>query len=82
LARSDDGRLVLHIRGTSTLHGVQEPLVVVDGVPLEPNPTGNLSAVNPYDIETLEVLRDAASTSAYGVRGGNGVILIRTKRPS
>jgi iron complex outermembrane receptor protein len=81
LTRAEDGRLVLHIRGTTTIHGAQDPLVVVDGIPLEPNPAGNLSAVNPYDIATLEVLRDAAGTAMYGVRGSNGVIVIKTKQP-
>jgi TonB-dependent starch-binding outer membrane protein SusC len=81
LTRADDGRLVLHIRGTTTVHGPQEPLVVLDGIPLGPNPAGNLRVVNPYDIATLEVLRDAAGIAMYGVRGGSGVIVIKTKQP-
>jgi len=42
--------------------------------------SGNLSAINPQDIETIQVLRDATTTAAYGMRGANGVILIRTKQ--
>jgi TonB-dependent SusC/RagA subfamily outer membrane receptor len=80
LARAADGRLVIHVRGTSTLRGAQEPLVVVDGIPLRPNPVGNLRAINPHDIASVEVLKDAAGTAMYGVRGGNGVIVIKTKR--
>src|SRR2546430_13385005 len=74
------GRMVLHLRGETTFMGEEEPLVVVDGIPLGPNASGNLSAINPHDIESIQVLRDAATTSAYGVRGANGVILIRTKQ--
>ena len=81
LTRADDGRLTLEIRGTSTIRGDKEPLVVLDGIPLESNPGGNLSAVNPHDVETIEVLRDAIGTARYGLRGSNGVIVITTKRP-
>ena len=52
---------------------------VVNGVPLGPAVSGNLAAVDIHDIETVQVLRDAVATAAYGVRGANGVIIIRTK---
>lgn len=81
LARGADGQVVIHIRGTSTLLGHNEPLVVVDGIPLEQNSSGNLGAINLYDIASVEVLKDAVSTAMYGVRGANGVILVKTKRP-
>lgn len=81
LGRAPDGHLTLQIRGTATFQGVTEPLVVLDGIPLEPNPSGNLHAVDPHDIATIEVLRDGASTARYGARGAGGVILIKTKRP-
>lgn len=81
LTRADDGRVTLEIRGTNTIRGDREPLVVLDGIPLEPNPSGNLSAVNPHDVESIEVLRDAVGTARYGLRGANGVIVITTKRP-
>lgn len=79
VGRAPDGHSVLYLRGTTTLMGEQEPLFVVNGIPLGANPYGNLNAINTHDIETVEVLRDAASTAEYGVRGSNGVIVIRTK---
>jgi len=79
LSRAPDGRAVLHLRGTTTILGDDEPLFVVDGIPLGSNPAGNLAAINLHDIETVQVLRDGAMTAAYGVRGANGVIVIRTK---
>jgi iron complex outermembrane receptor protein len=75
LVRASDGRTILHLR-----RGEQEPLVVVNGIALGPNASGNLSAINREDIESVTVLRDAAATAAYGSRGSNGVIIIRTKR--
>jgi TonB-dependent SusC/RagA subfamily outer membrane receptor len=79
VTRAPDGHSVVHMRGTTTLMGEEEPLFVVNGLPLGPNPWGNLNAINVHDIETVEVLRDAAATAEYGSRGANGVIIIRTK---
>ena len=79
LSRARDGHLVIHIRGTSTLVGDEEPLFVVNGLPLETPVGGNFWSINPHDIEYIKVLRDAASTAMYGIRGANGVILIKTK---
>lgn len=78
LSRAADGHTVIHIRGTSSILGEQEPLFVVNGIPLSSG--ANLSAINPRDIESLQVLRDASSTVMYGIRGANGVILIKTKQ--
>lgn len=64
----------LNIRGYSTW-GNSAPLIVVDGVP-----SGNINILNPDDIESVSVLKDAAAASMYGVRGSNGVILITTKK--
>ncbi|MEZ2445675.1 TonB-dependent receptor [Chitinophaga sp. RCC_12] len=64
----------IRIRGIGTLNDAG-PLVVVDGIP-----GGNLNILNPDDIETVSVLKDAASSSIYGVRGANGVILVTTKK--
>jgi TonB-linked SusC/RagA family outer membrane protein len=64
----------IRVRGIGTL-GNATPLVVIDGVP-----GGDLSILNPNDIETISVLKDAASSSIYGVRGANGVILVTTKK--
>ncbi len=80
LTRGANGRPILHLRGESTILGEEEPLVVVDGIPLGPNPAGNLAAIDPHDIATVQVLRDAAATAVYGIRGANGVIIIRTKQ--
>lgn len=76
-----EGRTIVRLRGSTTFLGDEEPLFVVDGVALGPNAGGNLTAINPLDIELIEVLRDAAATAAYGVRGSNGVIIIKTKQP-
>lgn len=63
------------IRGVGTLNGDSAPLYVVDGVPFE----GDLNTINQEDIESFTVLKDAASTSLYGSRAANGVVLITTK---
>lgn len=80
ITHARDGRTVLHLRGSTTLLGDEEPLFVVNGIALGSNASGNLSAIHPRDIETVEVLRDAAATALYGVRGSNGVIIITTKQ--
>lgn len=80
MTRSADGRAVLQLRGDNTIMGDAEPLFVVNGIPLGPAVSGNLGAIDIHDIETVQVLRDAAATAGYGVRGGNGVIIIRTKQ--
>jgi TonB-linked SusC/RagA family outer membrane protein len=64
----------VRIRGFSSF-GNNEPLYVIDGVP-----NGNLSSLNPNDIESMQVLKDAASASVYGARASNGVIIVTTKR--
>jgi TonB-linked SusC/RagA family outer membrane protein len=64
----------IRIRGVGTLNDAN-PLVVIDGVP-----GGNLNILNPDDVESVTVLKDAASSSIYGVRGANGVILVTTKK--
>lgn len=66
----------LNIRGIGTLNNA-DPLIVVDGIP-----TGTLTDINPEDVASVSVLKDAASASIYGVRAANGVILITTKRGS
>ena len=81
ITRASDGSLRIRIRGTTTLMGNQEPLYVLDGSPLQSGPGGNLTGIVPADIESIEVLKDAIATSLYGIRGANGVILIKTKRP-
>jgi TonB-linked SusC/RagA family outer membrane protein len=94
VTRSDGapgGGVSVQIRGTSTLYGSTEPLYVVDGVPLSVSNMSNLSSGNdvatqnslsfldPNDIESIEVLKDASSIALYGSRGVNGVVLITTR---
>lgn len=81
VSRTNDGGIAVRIRGTTSLIGGNEPLYVVDGIPVQPGPNGSLNGVNPYDIESIEVLKDPASTAMYGVRGANGVIVIKMKGP-
>ncbi|MEM6317847.1 MAG: SusC/RagA family TonB-linked outer membrane protein [Bacteroidota bacterium] len=66
----------IQIRAASSITGDANPLIVVDGYPI----SGSLATVNPNDIESLEVLKDAASAAIYGSRGANGVILVTTKK--
>lgn len=66
----------LRVRGVNSIKADGGPLVIIDGFP-----GGNLSAINPADIKSIEVLKDASSTAIYGSRGANGVILITTKSP-
>jgi TonB-dependent SusC/RagA subfamily outer membrane receptor len=80
IERAPDGHPKLVIRGRNTILGDDEALFVVDGIALGPGVTGNLGAIDIHDIETVQVLREAAATSSYGSRGANGVIIIRTKQ--
>ena len=66
---------IIHIRGVGSITASAEPLYVVDGFP-----TDNISTLNPSDIESIDVLKDASSTAIYGSRGANGVIIVNTKR--
>jgi TonB-dependent starch-binding outer membrane protein SusC len=84
------GGVSIRIRGTSSLGAGNDPLYVVDGVPINNTQTSNqqtgeeringMSNINPADIESIEILKDAASASIYGARAANGVVLITTKR--
>ncbi|MDX1577087.1 MAG: TonB-dependent receptor plug domain-containing protein [Gemmatimonadota bacterium] len=74
------GGVRVQIRGRSTINGDTEPLYILDGVPVRPNAGGTIPVVA-NDIASIQVLKDAISTSFYGVRGANGVIVIETKRP-
>lgn len=85
------GGLSVRVRGANSLISGSEPLYVIDGLPIYPDNnaygTGGdrqaknaLAALNPNDIESIEVLKDASATSVYGSRGANGVVLITTKR--
>jgi len=80
ISHTEDGSIAIRIRGNSSIQGSNEPLYVIDGTPMNAGPGGSLTGINPKDIASIEVLKDAVSTSFYGVRGANGVILIKTKR--
>jgi TonB-linked SusC/RagA family outer membrane protein len=69
---------VVRIRGTGSFNASNTPLIVVDGLPL--NNTDDFNLINPADIESMDILKDAASAAIYGSRGGNGVILVTTKK--
>ena len=81
ISRTPDGGIAVQIRGTSSLYGSNEPLYVVDDTPIQPGPGGALMGINPHDIESIKILKDPADTGVYGMRGANGVILIKTKKP-
>ncbi len=87
--------LNIRIRGTASLNARNQPLIVINGIPYDANiddsfdfasadieKFGNLIDVSPEDIESIEVLKDAASTAAWGSRASNGVLMIKTKRGS
>lgn len=67
------------IRGASSLRGSKSPLLVVDGFPL--GDAGNLKQINPSDIVSIDILKDASASAIYGSRGANGVILVTTRKP-
>lgn len=72
----EDGTVDFMIRGTSSLYADTQPLVVVDGFPIE----GTFSSINPNDVESVTVLKDAAAASIWGARSANGVIVVTTKK--
>jgi TonB-dependent SusC/RagA subfamily outer membrane receptor len=79
ITQNAEGGISVRIRGQTTINGSTEPLFIIDGLPIEPGPGGSLVGINPHDIASIEVLKDAASLAFYGVRGANGVIIIKTK---
>ena len=78
------GGATIRIRGGSSLNASNDPLIVIDGIPMDNNGVkglaNGLSMVNPADIESFNVLKDASATAIYGSRGSNGVIIITTKK--
>ena len=93
IAGDPGAKSTIRIRGTATLNSNADPLIVIDGVPQSTDidddfdfNTANqedlaqMLSLNPNDIETIEVLKDAASTAIYGTAGANGVLLITTKK--
>ena len=89
------GAMAIRVRGASSINAGNEPLYVIDGLPIDNSqvsggtgleipgtrtPRNPLSTLNPADIESIEILKDASATAIYGARGANGVILISTKK--
>lgn len=76
----------IRIRGGSSIQGNNDPLIVIDNIPLESSGISGmanpLSSINPNDIESFTILKDASATAIYGSRASNGVIIIKTKRGS
>ena len=73
----------IRIRGVSSINATNDPLIVIDGFPLKDGFSENenpLNFINPSDIESVEVLKDASSSAIYGAQAANGVILITTKK--
>ncbi|WP_257669700.1 SusC/RagA family TonB-linked outer membrane protein [Parapedobacter tibetensis] len=70
---------VIRIRGNRSLNASNEPLYVIDNIPLV---AGSITDISPNDIESMEILKDASATAIYGSRGANGVVLITTKKGS
>ncbi|GAB3918621.1 TonB-dependent receptor [Larkinella terrae] len=78
------GNISVRIRGTNSINGSSEPLYVVDGIQISNSggitDVSPLSTINPNDIESVEILKDASASAIYGSRAANGVVLITTKR--
>lgn len=84
------GGIFVSVRGSTSINAGNNPLYIVDGVPISSTPTSSLSLggqtlnpladLNPGDIETIDILKDANATAIYGARGANGVVVITTKR--
>lgn len=81
---SPGGGSAIRIRGGSSLDASNDPLIVIDGMPISNSTTGGsrsiLSSINPNDIESFSILKDASATAIYGSRASNGVVIITTKK--
>ena len=75
-----NGSPSIRIRGSRSFRSNEEPLIVVDGIP-QHSGSQSLMDLSPRDVESIEVLKDAAATAVFGSRGANGVILLSTRRP-
>ena len=82
VSRTPDGGLSIRIRNATSFGASTEPLYVLDGTPIQAGSNGSLAGLDPNDIASIDVLKDAISMTMYGGRGANGVIVIKTKRPA
>ena len=80
VVRTGDGGYSVSIRGTGSFMSSEQPLYVIDGTPYEATPGRGLGWLNPQDVVRIDVLKNPTETSFYGLRGGNGVIVITTKK--
>lgn len=82
ITRTAKGEIAVHLmRGPSSFYSSNGPLYVVDDVPFTPSADGVLVGINPYDIESIKALTKPDEVAMYGVRGANGVIVIKLKKP-
>jgi iron complex outermembrane receptor protein len=79
--RLPNGEITLRIRGIQSMGEEGDALVVIDGMPVTPaNLTGVLRSLNPGEVANIQVLKDVSSTSAYGLKGAHGVVVITMKK--
>ncbi len=78
--RDSPNGLIIRIRGASSVYATSDPLFIIDGLPIELGANGALTGINPQDVASIRVLKNASETALYGSRGANGVVLITTKR--
>lgn len=81
VSRTPDGGIAVQIRGSASFYGNSQPLYVIDDVPIQPGPGGALQGISPHDIESIKVLKNPSDIGIYGMRGANGVIVIKLKKP-
>jgi TonB-dependent SusC/RagA subfamily outer membrane receptor len=82
VTRAADGSVAIQmIQPPTSVNSAGEPLYIVDDVPFRPGPGGALTGISPYDIVSIQALRRPEDIAIYGMRGANGVILIKTRKP-
>ncbi len=79
LSETADGRIKVRMRGINSFTAETQPLFVVDDIPMDPEPDGTLPGITVHEIESITVYKDPADTSRWGMRGSNGVIVVKTK---
>ena len=82
LTQTTEGHIKVRIRGVTSFTGDNQPLFVVDDVPVDPDPDGSLPGVTVHEIESIKVYKNPSDTARWGMRGANGVIVVKTKTGS